>query len=88
MNSFLENISKSLDNLPDGWSGKKITIAIVTVSCFVFPIDAWTIWAYLHNDFSLLTAILVIVSSLITALFATNVVDKYKNKPNDNNTTE
>ncbi len=86
MKEVLKKIVGSWDNSPDGASGKKITAMVSTVFCFVFPIVTWTIWAYFHNDWSLLTGILVVVSSLITAMFVTNEVGKKMNGKEENNT--
>lgn len=85
MNLF-KYIKGSLDNSNTGASGKKLTALFATVFCFVTPIVSWTYWAYTHNDWNLLTGVLVIVVSFISALFGINVIDKFKNK--DNTPTE
>lgn len=88
----LKDFFHSFNNFPIGMSGKKLTVAAITVTSFCLPIVLWAIWAYKHNDWQLLTGILVIVSSLITALFSANIVDKFKNptsiedKPKDDAT--
>ena len=76
MKELFNNIVGSLNNSPDGASGKKLTALFAMVFCFVTPILTWTYWAYKHNDWNLLTGVLVIVSSLITAMFVTNEVGK------------
>ena len=75
----LNDWANGFNNSAIGWSGKKLTIFAVTTTSFCFPIIMWTVWAYKHSDWSLLTGLIVIVSSLITSLFAANIVDKYKN---------
>ncbi|MBC7523506.1 MAG: hypothetical protein H7239_03605 [Flavobacterium sp.] len=83
MKQFFKNIIGSFNNSPDGSSGKKLTALFSMIFCFVVPIVTWTVWAYQHNDFSLLTAVLVIASSLITAMFVTNEVGKKINGDNE-----
>ena len=84
MNQLFKSFLGSLNNGNDGASGKKMTALFATVFCFCTPILTWTYWAYKHNDWNLLTGILVIVSSLITAMFVTNEVGKKMNSNNDN----
>jgi F0F1-type ATP synthase membrane subunit a len=84
--NLISNIVRSLSNDKTGFSGKKLTALVATVFCFVIPIDTWTYWAYKHNDFSLLTALVVSIGTFILALFGINVVDKYKNKETANDT--
>jgi membrane protein YdbS with pleckstrin-like domain len=87
MKELFKNIIGSLNNSPDGSSGKKLTAFFSMIFCFICPIVSWTYWAYTHNNWDLLTGILVIVSSLITAMFVTNEVGKkINNKEKKDNT--
>lgn len=83
MKELFNNIVGSFNNGPDGASGKKLTALFSTIFCFVAPIVTWTIWAFTHNDWSLLTGILAIVTSFICLLFGINVYEKTKST-NDN----
>jgi len=40
------------------------------------------VWAWLNNDWSLFTGLMVIYTGLVATLFGINVVDKYKNSNN------
>lgn len=86
MNEIFKGLLGSFNNSPDGASGKKLTAFFSTLICFITPIVLWTYWAFTHNDWSLLTTILAIVSSFITLLFGINELGKTKDKnTNDNN---
>ncbi len=78
----------SLDNSETGASGKKITALVTTVFCVVFPTVMWTLWAYKHNDWSLLTGLIVIFTGFITSLFVVNTIDKLKNNKDENENKE
>jgi hypothetical protein len=75
--NLYEYIKGSFDNKKDGASGKKLTIFAVTL-----------VYLYSHKYVTseILTSVLTVDASLITALFATNVVDKFKNKETGNTT--
>ena len=78
---MLKYILGSLNNGPDGASGKKMAALFSMIFCFVIPTLTWCVWAYKHNDFSNLTTVLITSSSLITAMFVTNEVGKKINPP-------
>jgi hypothetical protein len=44
-----------------GMSGKKLTACAVTLTAICFPVGLWSIWAYKHNDWSLLIGVLTII---------------------------
>jgi len=91
MNQLVKKILGSLDNGDNGASGKKMTALFVTIFCLIVPVLTWTYWAYNHNNWDLLTGLIVIVTGFIATLFGLNVVDKYKNakaSESENNTTE
>jgi membrane protein YdbS with pleckstrin-like domain len=80
MNQLVKKILGSLDNGENGASGKKMTALVVTMTCIVFPMVTYTVWAYTHNDWSLLTGLIVALIGFVTGLFITNEVGKkYKN---------
>lgn len=80
MKSIWKNLFNSFNNYPIGFSSKKLTIFAITLTCFIIPIVSWNFWAYKNKDWSLLASVLTIVAGLISALFAGNIIDKYKNK--------
>ena len=79
MKDILTNILNSFNNLSIGYSGKKLTAFLITIVCLCTPTITWCVWAYNHNDWSMLIGILSIFSGLIGGLFAINVADKFKN---------
>jgi len=76
----------SYNNANIGFSGKKLSAFVIVIFCFCSPVITWTYWAYKHNDWSLLTGVLVVVSSIIATLFGINVYDKLKNGNTNGNT--
>jgi membrane protein YdbS with pleckstrin-like domain len=82
MNQLTKKILGSLDNAENGASGKKLTALAITVFCVLIPTDVYVVWAWLNNDWSLFTGLMVIYTGLVATLFGINVVDKYKNSNN------
>jgi Na+(H+)/acetate symporter ActP len=62
-----------------GMSGKKLTACAVTLTAICFPVVLWSIWAYKHNDWSLLIGVLTIIVAFVSGLFAINTWDKKAN---------
>ena len=74
--SLWNKLIGSLDNKENGASGKKLTAMFASVFCLIIPIDAWTLWAFMNNDWSQLPWIIATVTTFIAALFGINAVEK------------
>ena len=82
MGKILECLKGSFDNAPGGASSKKLSNFWVLVVVMTPPTITWTIWAYHHDDWSLLLSVLVTLSATALAYAGINSNEKIKGKAN------
>jgi hypothetical protein len=81
-NNFIEWLQGSADNKPGGASSKKLSAFWTLVVLVTVPVLTWTLWAYKHNDWSLLISVLTILSLSIATYLGINSNEKIKGKAN------
>ena len=77
---MLEWIKGSADNSPGGASSKKLSAFWALVIMSTPPLFTWMIWAYKHNDWTLLATILGILLTFAATCLGINAVEKVKGK--------
>lgn len=80
MKDFIKWLQGSADNKPGGASSKKLSAFWTLVILVSPPVLAWTIWAYKHDDWSLLTSVLGILLLSIATYLGINSNEKLKGK--------
>jgi hypothetical protein len=84
-------IRGSLDNSPGGASSKKLAAFWVTMFIVTPLVDAWAIWAFIHNDWALfpeiLSSLLFFVSAALTIHGAEKIIEKFKPTPKNETPT-
>ncbi len=79
---FLEWIKGSADNSPGGASSKKLSAFWALVIMSTPPVMTWCVWAFIHNDWSLLTPVLTVLLAFAAGALSINAVEKIKGKTN------
>jgi len=80
MKNFIAWLQGSADNKPGGASSKKLSAFWTLVVLVTIPVLAWTLWAYNHDDWSLLISVLTILSLSIATYLGINSNEKIKGK--------
>lgn len=87
MKNFLKWLQGSADNKPGGASSKKLSAFWTLVILVSPPVLTWTVWAYKHDDWSLLISVLGVLILSIATYLGINSNEKIKGKA-DNSETE
>lgn len=82
---FVAWMRGSFDNLPGGASSKKISAFWALVILASPPVFLWVTWAFIHNDWALLPAVLTIILGFVAAALGINMIEKVVGKEKGSN---
>ena len=88
MKDFINWLKGSADNRPGGASSKKLSAFWTLVILVTIPVLAWTVWAYKHDDWGLLTPILSMLLISIVTYLGINSNEKIKGKADNTEPTD
>ncbi len=80
MKEFLKWLQGSADNKPGGASSKKLSAGWTLIALISPPVWIWTVWAYKHDDWSLLIPVLSVLLASVVTYFGINSNEKIKDK--------
>lgn len=83
LNRFSKWLAGSMDNQPGGASSKKLS-AFWSLVILVSPIEfTWLIWAYRHDNWTLLPEVLTINLMFAAVALGINAAEKIRKKESD-----
>lgn len=82
LNNIFKWLAGSMDNLPGGASSKKLS-AFWALVILVSPIQfTWLVWAYKHDDWTLLPEVCTINLIFASVALGINAAEKIRGKNN------